>query len=77
VVSTIEKYDLVAVLLLISIGRLVGQITVDDVMDRYVNSLNVIIIWLPDFLKDVETDENCVAANNRATSVATYRMLVV
>jgi magnesium transporter len=34
VVQIIEKYDLVAVPVLDSIGRLVGQITVDDVMDE-------------------------------------------
>ena len=51
VVQTIEKYDLVAVPVVDSIGRLVGQITVDDVWTRYVNSQNVIISWLPDFLR--------------------------
>ncbi|NDV65562.1 magnesium transporter [Bacteroides sp. 224] len=34
VVQTFEKYDLVAIPVLDSIGRLVGQITVDDVMDE-------------------------------------------
>lgn len=34
VVQTIEKYDLVAIPVVDSIGRLVGQITVDDVMDE-------------------------------------------
>lgn len=34
VVQTIEKYDLVAIPVIDSIGRLVGQITVDDVMDE-------------------------------------------
>ena len=34
VVQTIEKYDLVAVPVVDSIGRLVGRITVDDVMDE-------------------------------------------
>ena len=34
VVQIIEKYDLVAVPVIDSIGRLVGQITVDDVMDE-------------------------------------------
>ena len=34
VVQVIEKYDLVAIPVLDSIGRLVGQITVDDVMDE-------------------------------------------
>lgn len=34
VVQIIEKYDLVAVPVLDSIGRLMGQITVDDVMDE-------------------------------------------
>ncbi|MDR0961072.1 MAG: magnesium transporter [Mediterranea sp.] len=34
VVQIIEKYDLVAVPVVDSIGRLVGQITVDDVMDE-------------------------------------------
>ena len=35
VVQTIEKYDLVAVPVVDSIGRLVGRITVDDVMNNY------------------------------------------
>lgn len=34
VVQTIEKYDLVAIPVIDSIGRLVGQITVDDIMDE-------------------------------------------
>lgn len=34
VIATIEKYDLVAVPVIDAIGRLVGQITVDDVMDE-------------------------------------------
>ncbi len=34
VAQTIEKYDLVALPVIDSIGRLVGQITVDDVMDE-------------------------------------------
>ena len=34
VVQMIEKYDLVAVPVVDSIGRLVGQITVDDIMDE-------------------------------------------
>lgn len=34
VAQIIEKYDLVAIPVLDSIGRLVGQITVDDVMDE-------------------------------------------
>ncbi len=34
VAMTFEKYDLVAVPVIDSIGRLVGQITVDDIMDE-------------------------------------------
>ena len=34
VAQTIEKYDLVAIPVVDSIGRLIGQITVDDVMDE-------------------------------------------
>ncbi len=34
VIQTIEKYDVVAIPVVDSIGRLVGQITVDDVMDE-------------------------------------------
>lgn len=34
VIQTIEKYDLVAIPVVDSIGRLVGRITVDDVMDE-------------------------------------------
>ena len=34
VTETIEKYDLVALPVVDSIGRLVGRITIDDVMDE-------------------------------------------
>ena len=34
VTETIEKYDLVALPVIDSIGRLVGRITIDDVMDE-------------------------------------------
>jgi magnesium transporter len=34
VVQAIEKYDLVALPVIDSIGRLVGRITIDDVMDE-------------------------------------------
>ena len=40
VVQTIEKYDLVAVPVVDSIGRLVGQITVDDVMDEVLGNFD-------------------------------------
>lgn len=48
VTETIEKYDLVALPVVDSIGRLVGRITIDDVMDEVRESnTSVITSWHP------------------------------
>ena len=57
VVQIIEKYDLVAVPVVDSIGRLVGQITVDDVMDEVREQSERLASGLS---QDVETDDNLV-----------------
>ncbi|KAA6346845.1 Magnesium transporter MgtE [termite gut metagenome] len=57
VVQVIEKYDLVAIPVVDSIGRLVGQITVDDVMDE-ARELSTRDYQLASGLsQDVETDD--------------------
>ena len=56
VAQTIEKYDLVAVV--DSIGRLVGQITVDDVMDEVREQSERDYQLASGLSQDVETDDN-------------------
>lgn len=58
VVQTIEKYDLVAVPVVDSIGRLVGQITVDDVMDEVREQSERDYQLASGLSQDVETDDN-------------------
>lgn len=58
VVQTIEKYDLVAVPVIDSIGRLVGQITVDDVMDEVREQSERDYQLASGLSQDVETDDN-------------------
>lgn len=58
VAQTIEKYDLVAVPVLDSIGRLVGQITVDDVMDEIREQSERDYQLASGLSQDVETDDN-------------------
>ncbi|WP_071147109.1 magnesium transporter [Bacteroides ihuae] len=58
VVQTIEKYDLVAVPIVDSIGRLVGQITVDDVMDEVREQSERDYQLASGLSQDVETDDN-------------------
>lgn len=58
VAQTIEKYDLVAVPVLDSIGRLVGQITVDDVMDEVREQSERDYQLASGLSQDVETDDN-------------------
>ena len=60
VVQTIEKYDLVAVPVVDSIGRLVGQITVDDVMDEVREQSERDYQLASGLSQDVETDDNLV-----------------
>ncbi|MCD8165099.1 MAG: magnesium transporter, partial [Bacteroides sp.] len=57
VVQVIEKYDLVAVPVLDSIGRLVGQITVDDVMDEAREQSERDYQLASSLSQDVETDD--------------------
>ena len=58
VVQTIEKYDLVAVPVVDSIGRLVGRITVDDVMDEVREQAERDYQLASGLSQDVETDDN-------------------
>ena len=58
VVQTIEKYDLVAVPVVDSIGRLVGQITVDDVMDQVREHSERDYQLASGISQDVETDDS-------------------
>ncbi len=58
VVQTIEKYDLVAVPVVDSIGRLVGRITVDDVMDEVREQAERDYQWASGLSQDVETDDS-------------------
>ena len=58
VVQAIEKYDLVAIPVIDSIGRLVGQITVDDVMDEVREQSERDYQLASGLSQDVETDDN-------------------
>ena len=58
VVQTIEKYDLVAVPVVDSIGRLVGRITVDDVMDEVREQAERDYQLASGISQDVETSDN-------------------
>lgn len=58
VVQIIEKYDLVAVPVVDSIGRLVGRITVDDVMDEVREQAERDYQLASGLSQDVETDDN-------------------
>lgn len=58
VVQTIEKYDLVAIPVIDSIGRLVGRITVDDVMDEVREQAERDYQLASGLSQDVETDDN-------------------
>ncbi len=58
VVQAIEKYDLVAIPVVDSIGRLVGQITVDDVMDQVRHHSERDYQLASGISADVETDDN-------------------
>ena len=58
VVQTIEKYDLVAVPVIDSIGRLVGRITVDDVMDKVREHAERDYQLASGLSQDIETDDN-------------------
>ncbi len=58
VVQLIEKYDLVAVPVVDSIGRLVGRITVDDVMDELREAAEHDYQLASGLSQDVETHDN-------------------
>ena len=58
VVQTIEKYNLVAVPVVDSIGRLVGRITVDDVMDEVREQAERDYQLASGLSKDVESDDS-------------------
>ena len=58
VTETIEKYDLVAVPVVDSIGRLVGRITVDDVMDEVREQAERDYQLASGLSQDVDTDDN-------------------
>ena len=60
VVQTIEKYNLVAVPVVDSIGRLVGRITVDDVMDEVREQAERDYQLASGLSKDVESDDSVV-----------------
>ena len=56
-----EKYDLVAMPVVDSIGRLVGRITVDDVMDQVRESAERDYQLASGLSSDVETDDNLIS----------------
>ncbi len=60
VAQTFEKYDLVAIPVVDSIGRLVGRITVDDVMDEVREKAERDYQLASGISQDVETDDNVI-----------------
>lgn len=60
VAQLIEKYDLVAIPVVDSIGRLVGRITVDDVMDEVREQAEREYQLASGLSTDVETDDNVI-----------------
>ncbi|MDH6356171.1 magnesium transporter [Parabacteroides sp. PF5-9] len=58
VVQTIEKYDLVALPVVDSIGRLIGRITIDDVMDEVREQHERDYQLASGISQDVETSDN-------------------
>ncbi|MBR1542380.1 MAG: magnesium transporter [Bacteroidaceae bacterium] len=60
VVQAIEKYDLVALPVVDSIGRLVGQITVDDVMDQVREHSERDYQLASGISQDIETDDSVI-----------------
>ncbi len=60
VVQTIEKYDLVAIPVVDSIDRLVGRITVDDVMDEVREHAERDYQLASGLSQDVETDDSVI-----------------
>ena len=60
VAQTIEKYDLVALPVIDSIGRLVGRITIDDVMDEVREQHEREYQLASGISQDVETSDNVI-----------------
>lgn len=60
VAQLIQKYDLVAIPVIDSIGRLVGRITVDDVMDEIREQSDRDYQLASGLSQDVETDDNII-----------------
>ena len=60
VVQAIEKYDMVAIPVVDSIGRLVGQITVDDVMDQVREHSERDYQLASGISQDIETNDSVV-----------------
>lgn len=77
VVQAIEKYDLVAIPVVDSIGRLVGQITVDDVMDEVREQSERDYQLASGLSQDVETDDNVLRQTTaRLPEMALYIPLI-
>lgn len=73
VAQTIEKYDLVAIPVVDSIGRLIGQITVDDVMDEVREQSERDYQLASGLSQDVETDDNVLRQTTARLPVAADR----
>ena len=69
---TFEKYDLVAVPVIDSIGRLVGQITVDDIMDEVREQSEREYQLASGLSQDVESNDTVFTHGSPAT-VAAHR----
>ena len=65
VAETIEKYDLVALPVVDSIGRLVGRITIDDVMDEVREQHERDYQLASGISQDVETSDNVIYTDGR------------
>ena len=70
VVQLIEKYDLVAVPVVDSIGRLVGRITVDDVMDEVREQAERDYQLASGLSQDVETDDSVFLPDHSTSAMA-------
>ena len=68
-----KKYDLVAVPVIDSIGRLVGRITVDDVMDEVREQAEREYQLASGLSQDVESSDLNLYSNIGPSSLVTYR----
>lgn len=73
VAQTIEKYDLVALPVVDSIGRLVGRITVDDVMDEVREQAERDYQLASGISQDVETTDTVLTQTSARLPVVAYR----